>query len=143
MNIQELQTVKHYNLPIKMFIMNNNCYGIIKQFQDLVFDSRYIATESQDYSVPNFVKVANAYGIEAVEANKENFKEVVDLALQKEGSILINVIIDREQKLIPKLEFGNPLEDMFPYLNDEDLEKNMIIERIPRKEKIKSWVTLK
>lgn len=143
MNIQELQTVKHYNLPIKMFIMNNNCYGIIKQFQDLVFDSRYIATESQDYSVPDFVKVANAYGIEAVEANKENFKEVVNLALQKEGSILINVIIDREQKLIPKLEFGNPLEDMFPYLNNEDLEKNMIIERIPRKEKIKSWVTLK
>ena len=143
MNIQELQTVKHYNLPIKMFIMNNNCYGIIKQFQDLVFDSRYIATESQDYSVPDFVKVANAYGIEAVEANKENFKEVVNLVLQKEGSILINVIIDREQKLIPKLEFGNPLEDMFPYLNDEDLEKNMIIERIPRKEKIKSWVTLK
>jgi len=143
MNIQELQTVKHYNLPIKIFIMNNNCYGIIKQFQDLVFNSRYIATESKDYSVPDFIKVAQAYGIKAVEANKNNFKEVINLALQEEGSILVNVIIDKEQKLLPKLEFGNPLEDMFPYLEEDILNKNMIINKIPRKEKIKSWVTLK
>jgi acetolactate synthase-1/2/3 large subunit len=143
MNIQELQTVKHYNLPIKIFILNNNCYGIIKQFQDLVFDSRYIATESKDYSAPDFVKVAQAYGIKAIEANKDNFKEVVNLAFQEEGSILVNVIIDKEQKLLPKLEFGNPLEDMFPYLDEDVLNKHMIINQIPRKEKIKSWVTLK
>jgi acetolactate synthase-1/2/3 large subunit len=143
MNIQELQTVKHYNLPIKIFIMNNNCYGIIKQFQDLVFNSRYIATEKKDYSAPDFVKVGNAYGIESIEANKQNYKEIIDYALQKEGSVLVNVIIDREQKLTPKLDFGNPLEDMSPYLDDEEIEKNMIVKRIPRKEKIKSWVTLK
>jgi acetolactate synthase-1/2/3 large subunit len=143
MNIQELQTVKHYNLPIKIFIMNNNCYGIIKQFQDLVFNSRYIATEKKDYSTPDFVKVGNAYGIESIEANKQNYKEIIDYALQKEGSVLVNVIIDREQKLTPKLDFGNPLEDMSPYLDDEEIEKNMIVKRIPRKEKIKSWVTLK
>ena len=116
MNIQELQTVKHYNLPIKIFIMNNNCYGIIKQFQDSYFDSRYIATESQDYSVPDFIKVANAYGIKAIEANKNNYKDIINLALKEEGSILVNVMIDRKQKLTPKLEFGNPLEDMSPYL---------------------------
>jgi thiamine pyrophosphate-dependent acetolactate synthase large subunit-like protein len=52
MNIQELQTIKHYNLPVKIFIMNNNCYGIIKQFQDSYFDSRYIATETKDYTNP-------------------------------------------------------------------------------------------
>jgi acetolactate synthase-1/2/3 large subunit len=143
MNIQELQTVKHYNLPIKIFIMNNNCYGIIKQFQDLVFNSRYIATEKKDYSTPDFVKVGNAYGIESIEANKQNYKEIIDYALQKEGSVLVNVIIDREQKLTPKLDFGNPLEDMSPYLDDEEIEKNMIVKRIPRKEKIKSWVILK
>lgn len=143
MNIQELQTIKHYNLPVKIFILNNNCYGIIKQFQDLVFDSRYIATEDKDYSAPDFVKVAQAYGIKAVEANKNNFKEVIDLALQEKGSILVNVIIDKEQKLLPKLEFGNPLEDMFPYLDENILDENMIIKRLPRKEKIKSWVTLK
>jgi acetolactate synthase I/II/III large subunit len=143
MNIQELQTIKHYNLPIKIFIINNSCYGIIKQFQDSYFDSRYIATENQDYSVPDFIKIANAYGIKAIEANDDNYQEVIDLALQEEGSILVNVIIDREQKLTPKLEFGNPLEDMSPYLDDETIIKeNMIIDMIPRRDNTQGWVIL-
>jgi acetolactate synthase I/II/III large subunit len=142
MNIQELQTVKHYKLPIKIFIMNNSCYGIIKQFQDAYFDSRYTATESHDYSVPDFIKIANAYGIKAIEANKNNYKDVINLALQEEGSILVNVVIDREQKLTPKLEFGNPLEDMSPYLDDKSIQDNMIIPMIPRKDNTQGWVTL-
>jgi acetolactate synthase-1/2/3 large subunit len=142
MNIQELQTVKHYNLPIKIFIINNNCYGIIKQFQDAYFNSRYIATEEQDYSAPDFIKVANAYGIKSIEANKNNYKDVIDLALQEKGSILVNVVIDKEQKLTPKLEFGNPLEDMSPYLNDEIIKTNMIIDMIPRRDNTQGWITL-
>jgi len=142
MNIQELQTVKHYNLPIKIFIMNNNCYGIIKQFQDSYFDSRYIATEVQDYSAPDFIKIANAYGIKSIEANKENYKDVINLVLKENNSILVNVIIDREQKLTPKLEFGNPLEDMSPYLDDETIKNNMIIDMIPRRDNTQGWVTL-
>ena len=142
MNIQELQTIKQYNLPIKIFIMNNSCYGIIKQFQDAYFDSRYIATDNADYTVPDFVKIATAYGIKAVEANKNNYKEVINLALNEKGSILVNVIIDREQKLTPKLEFGNPLEDMSPYLTDEEIQRNMIVDMIPRRNNAQGWVTL-
>jgi len=142
MNIQELQTIKHYKLPVKIFIMNNDCYGIIKQFQDAYFDSRYTATESHDYSVPNFIKVANAYGIKSIEANKDNYKDVVSLVLKEKDSILVNVIIDREQKLTPKLEFGNPLEDMSPYLTDEQIQNNMIINMIPRRDNNQGWVTL-
>jgi acetolactate synthase-1/2/3 large subunit len=143
MNLQELQTVKHYNLPLKIFIMNNNCYGIIKQFQDSYFDSRYTATETQDYSAPDFVELAKVYGIKSVHATKANYKEVIRLALQEPGSILVNVIIDREQKLTPKLEFGNPLEDMSPYLTDEQIKENMIIDMIPRRDNSQGWVTLK
>jgi len=143
MNLQELQTVKHYNLPIKIFIMNNNCYGIIKQFQDSYFGSRYTATDNKDYSAPDFVKVAEAFGIKAVRATKENYKEVINLAMQEEGSILVDVIIDKEQKLLPKLEFGNPLEDMSPYLKDEEIENNMVIDMIPRRDNSQGWVTLK
>lgn len=142
MNLQELQTVKHYNLPLKIFIMNNDCYGIIKQFQDSYFDSRYIATETQDYSAPDFVELAKVYGIKAVHATKANYKEVIRLALQEPDSILVNVIIDREQKLTPKLEFGNPLEDMSPYLTDEQIKENMIIDMIPRRDNSQGWVTL-
>lgn len=142
MNIQELQTIKQYNLPVKIFIMNNSCYGIIKQFQDAYFGSRYIATDNQDYTVPDFVAVANAYGIKAVEANKTNYREIIKLALNEKGSILVNVVIDREQKLIPKLEFGNPLEDMSPYLTDEQIQQNMIVDMIPRRDNTQGWVTL-
>ena len=142
MNIQELQTIKHYNLPVKIFIMNNNCYGIIKQFQDSYFDSRYTATESQDYTAPDFVRVAEAYGIKAVTATKDNYKDILNLAMQEEGSILVNVIIDKEQKLTPKLEFGNPLEDMSPYLTDKQIEENMVIDMIPRRDNSQGWVTL-
>ena len=142
MNIQELQTIKHYNLPVKIFIMNNSCYGIIKQFQDAYFDSRYTATESHDYSVPDFIKIAEAYGIKAVEANKNNYKDIINLAINESGSILVNVVIDREQKLTPKLEFGNPLEDMSPYLTDEQIQQNMVIDMIPRRDNTQGWVTL-
>ena len=142
MNIQELQTIKHYNLPVKIFIMNNSCYGIIKQFQDAYFDSRYTATESHDYSVPDFIKIAEAYGIKAVEANKDNYKDIIDLAINEKGSILVNVVIDKEQKLTPKLEFGNPLEDMSPYLTDEQIQNNMIVNMIPRRDNTQGWVTL-
>ncbi len=142
MNLQELQTVKHYKLPLKIFIMNNDCYGIIKQFQDSYFDSRYTATETQDYSVPDFVELAKVYGIKSIHATKNNYKEVIRLALQEEDSILVNVIIDREQKLTPKLEFGNPLEDMSPYLTDNQIKDNMIIDMIPRRDNSQGWVTL-
>ena len=142
MNIQELQTIKHYNLPVKIFIINNNCYGIIKQFQDSYFNSRYIATETKDYTAPNFTEIAKAYGIKALEANKDNYQEVIDLAFREKDAILVNVIIDKEQKLTPKLEFGNPLEDMSPYLDDKTIEDNMIIDMIPRRDNTQGWVTL-
>lgn len=142
MNIQELQTIKNYNLPVKIFIINNGCYGIIKQFQDAYFSSRYIASNRGDYSVPDFVKIATAYGIESLEATKQNYKQVVESALSSTSAVLVNVIIDREQKLTPKLEFGNPLEDMSPYLTTEEIKQNMIVDMIPRLDR-KGWVTIK
>ena len=143
MNIQELQTIKHYNLPIKIFILNNNCYGIIKQFQDSYFNKRYIATESKDYSAPDFVRVASAYGINAYKATKDNYEEIINLALNSNGPTLVDVIIDKGQKLIPKLEYGNPLEDMSPYQTDEQIKTNMIIKTIPRRDNSSGWVNLK
>jgi acetolactate synthase-1/2/3 large subunit len=144
MNIQELQTIKHYNLPIKIFILNNNCYGIIKQFQDSYFNKRYIATESKDYSAPDFVKVATAYGINAYRATKENYEKIINLALINKGPTLVDVIIDKGQKLTPKLEYGNPLEDMSPYQTDKQIKTNMIIKTIPRRDNSStSWVNLK
>lgn len=137
-NIQELQTIKHYNLPIKIFIMNNRSMGIIKQFQDLYFDSRYYATTSRfGYSAPDFVAVAKAYGIDAFSI--KDFSEIdsgIKRVIDHNGPILCDVWIDEDQKLNPKLEFGRPLEDMSPYLPREEFLENMVIEPLPESKEI-------
>ena len=127
MNIQELQTIRNYNLPIKIFILNNGCYGIIKQFQDAYCESRYTATDKGDYTIPDFAKIAKAYKIESLTIHgKEDIDIKLKYVMEYNGPILCNIMIDTEQKLMPKLEFGNPLEDMSPYLTDEQLNENII-----------------
>jgi len=144
MNIQELQTVKHYNLPIKIFIINNGCYGIIKQFQDAYCDSRYTATDGEkDYTSPDFKAIAESYGIKAVTIwHKNDIDTKLKEVMEYDGPVLCDIKIDPEQKLLPKLEFGNPLEDMSPYLSDEQIKDNMIINTIPRRANTQGWVTL-
>lgn len=139
MNIQELQTVKHYNLPIKMFILNNHSYGIIKQFQEVYFEGRYVATtEDSGYSSPDFIKVAQGYGIETETiANHDELSSKLDKILKTPGPVLVDVHLADDQKLIPKLVavkspdgqryISKPLEDMVPLLPREEFLANMII----------------
>lgn len=150
MNIQELQTVKHYGLPIKMFILNNHSYGIIKQFQEVYFEGRYeAAVPDAGYSMPNFIKVAEAYGIKTETIrNHEELPQKLDKILQIKGPVLVDVILDPAQKLIPKLvavksEDGQryvskPIEDMVPLLPRDEFYGNMIVKPIDEAEKDKS-----
>jgi acetolactate synthase-1/2/3 large subunit len=64
LNIQELETIAHHQLPIKMIVLDNQCLGMVRQFQQSYFDERYQAT-LWGYSAPDFVRVAQAYGITA------------------------------------------------------------------------------
>ena len=110
MNIQELLTVKKYDLPIEIIILNNNGYGIIKQFQDSYFNSKYVATSKSEVfgGDVDFVKIAEAYGVKTLQ----------------------DIPIPETQKIYPKLEFGNSLENMTPYI---DFEKDMIVPVPPKK----------
>lgn len=110
MNIQELLTVKKYDLPVEIIILNNSGYGIIKQFQDSYFDSKYVATSKSEVfgDEVDFVKIAEAYGVET----------------------LRDIPIPETQKIYPKLEFGNSLENMTPYI---EFEKDMIVPVPPKK----------
>jgi len=139
MNVQELQTVVNYNLPLKIFILNNRGYGIIKQFQDLYFNSRYEAT-GRGYSAPDFKKVAEAYGVPAITiSSPQEIAEKIKWVLNQPGPVLCNVLIDENQKLTPKLEFGRPIEDLTPYLSDEEFASNMIVKSLPRQKENKGW----
>jgi acetolactate synthase-1/2/3 large subunit len=126
-NIQELQTVVYHKLPIKIFILNNNGYGIIKQFQELYLGSRYIAT-GKGYSCPDFNSISKSYGIKAVTIqDHKNLRAKIREVLEIKGPVLCNVQIKSNQKLIPKLTFGKPIEDLSPFLPRKEFYENMLI----------------
>jgi acetolactate synthase-1/2/3 large subunit len=128
-NIQELQTMVANNLPVKLFIINNDGYGIIKQFQELYLNKRYEASiSSKGVTNPNFKKISNAYGINYNEIkNNKQIDKVLDKILNSKKPEFVNVIIDPNQKIIPKLQFGKPIEDLSPLLPRLEFKKNMII----------------
>ena len=114
-NIQEFQTVVNHNLNIKLFIMNNYGYGIIKQFQDSYFESRYEASGS-GYSQPDFRAVIEGYGIPV-----ETISSITDLkkdVVVKSGPVVFDVQLHPNTLIEPKLEMGNPIHRQFPYLDD-------------------------
>ncbi|MBI4098420.1 MAG: thiamine pyrophosphate-binding protein [Candidatus Magasanikbacteria bacterium] len=137
LNIQELQTIRNYDLPIKMFILNNRGMAIMKQFQEVYFDARYEAS-GRGYSWPNFARVAEAYGIPAMTVyNHDEMRAKIQNALHMNGPVLCDVMVDPAQKLIPKLVadrdaegryISKPLEDMAPFLPRDEFNANMIIE---------------
>ena len=116
-NIQELQTIKRNNLPIKIVVLNNHCLGMIRQFQDSYFDSCYQATV-WGYDTPDFVKVARAYGIESYSIAKQ---EEIENGLSKlwgspSDPFLLEIKIDIFTNVYPKILFGNPITVMDPLI---------------------------
>ncbi|MBI2625529.1 thiamine pyrophosphate-binding protein [Candidatus Parcubacteria bacterium] len=137
-NIQELQTVAYHKIPLKIFILNNRVYGILKQFQETYFKARYEAsTPEHGYSCPDFVNIAKAYGIKAVRiTNHRNLAANIRKVLATPGPVLCDVNISRDQKLIPKLiayqnkqgrYISNPIEDQLPFLPRKEFLENMIV----------------
>jgi acetolactate synthase-1/2/3 large subunit len=128
-NIQELQTMVANNLPVKLFIINNDGYGIIKQFQELYLNKRYEASiSSKGVTNPNFKKISKAYGINYSEIkNNKQIDRVLNKVLNSKKPEFVNVLIDPNQKIIPKLQYGNPIEDLSPLLPRSEFNKNMIV----------------
>ncbi|MDI1305927.1 MAG: thiamine pyrophosphate-binding protein [bacterium] len=115
LNIQELQTIVHHQIPIKIVIMNNESLGMIRQFQDSYFDGRHQSTV-WGYSAPDFQKIALAYGIDAMTIEKE---EEIESAVQKmwlepNKPFLLQVMIDKNTNVYPKIAFGKPITEMEP-----------------------------
>ncbi|MBN8627386.1 MAG: thiamine pyrophosphate-binding protein [Planctomycetes bacterium] len=121
MNIQELQTIRHYGLPIKIVILNNREYGIIKQFQDSYFGSRYAAS-GRGYSVPDFGAIAGAYGLKYRKVEKLEDVDVADL--ESNEAVIIDVMLPTGTLIQPKIEMGRPINDQFPYVTDAEFDEN-------------------
>ena len=124
-NIQELQTIVRNNLPVKIIVLNNNTLGMIRQFQDSYFESRYQSTY-WGYSAPDFSKVAIAYGIDAITIeNPDEIEYAVEWLWKDENSTkpqLLQVMIDPHTNTYPKIAFGRPITEMEPFAKPIEME---------------------
>ena len=137
MNLQELQTIKHHNLPIKIFVLNNDGYLSIKMTQNNFFEGRHCGDgRDSGVSTPDFVTVAKAFGIEAFKlTDPAQVDEAISRMLHASGPILCEVIVNPNYIFSPKLSarkledgtmISPTLEDMFPFLDRDEFERNMI-----------------
>ena len=135
MNINELETIVRYNLPIKTFLINNHEYGIIKQFQDILFESRYKATCLEGgLGDPDFLGIGRVYGMLTNQINNHSeMNQKIKEVLNSKAPVLCSVELKHGEKIIPKLEFGNPIEDPSPLINRKKFEENMIVSPIEDK----------
>lgn len=128
-NIQELATILRHNLPIKIFLINNHGYSMIRQTQDQWFNSRYVAsTVEGGLAFPDFVKVAKAYGYKTLTINSNReVPERIREVFSNEEPIFCNVEIHPNHRVVPQVKFGRPIEDSEPLLDRQEFFKNMIV----------------
>ena len=132
MNIQELQTIKNYNIKIKTIILNNHIYGITKAFQETNFSGKSEACGPEGYSPPDFIKISKAYGVRTIEIkNNSEFNEKIDEILNSDEAVVADVDCHEYHSYEPRI-FGwkTPIEDMYPYIDRKEFKANMYIDPI-------------
>ncbi len=136
MNIQELQTVIHNNIPLKIFVLNNNGYLAISLMQDNLFEGKYIGSNNKSgISSPDFVKLANAYGLKTFKLkNNTELEQSINTILNTPGPVLCEILMPENQLLIPRVQssrttdgkiVSSSLENMFPYLDEQEMKEIM------------------
>lgn len=138
MNIQELEVVRRLNLPIKFFVLDNGGYGSIQQTQDAYFDGRHVASDkASGLTLPDIREVSKAFGIDYCTCPDHRYidKDVVHV-LNTSGPCICVVKVSPQQRTAPRLSsgrrtdgtmFSKPLEDLWPFLDREELRRNMLI----------------
>ena len=142
MNLQELQTIVHHNLPIKLFVINNNGYQSIRITQRNFFERPFVGIggDSGDVSFPDMEKIAYAYGIPFIRCESdEELDDCINNTLNAESFVMCEIMVDSDQGFEPKsaskkLPNGKmvsaPLEDLKPFLDRKELEENMIVDMV-------------
>lgn len=110
MTIQELGTILHFGMAVKLVILNNGFLGMVRQWQDMFFSKRYASTELVN---PDFVTIAKAYGIPAgTVSERENLKKSLEEMLNAAGPYILEVKIDREANVLPMIEPGASVSEI-------------------------------
>ena len=128
----ELATIKHFNFPLKIFLINNSGYSMIKQTQEQWFNSNHFASSTADLSFPCFKALSAAFGFKYYRI--QNFKKLnIALANMREldGPEIYDIVVSPDARVVPQVKFGRPNEDMDPLLQRKNFFKNMIIPPLP------------
>jgi acetolactate synthase I/II/III large subunit len=140
-NIQELQTILHYKLPVKLFVWNNNGYLSIRTSQRNYFKSRYIGEgPNSGVSIPDTLKICAAYGFPAARVSEvDELDGAIKKALDHVGPYVLEIITPPEQQIVPTVSSvvnpdgsmsSRPLEDMAPFLDRDEFRSNLLIDEI-------------
>ena len=138
MTIQEMATIMHHRLPVKLFILNNGGYLTIKQTQELGFENRLMGSnEESGISFPNFMKIAEAYCFKGVRLEShQDLKRHIEEIMNHEGPVLCEIMMDPDQMQAPKAinrrnaDGGmqqTALEDSYPFLDSKEIEENLSV----------------
>jgi acetolactate synthase-1/2/3 large subunit len=105
MNIQELGTMAQYNLPVKVFIINNEWLGMVRQWQELLHGGRY--SESYSAGLPDFIKLAESYGMTGLRAtHPDQVDDVIKQMLETPGPVIVDVVVEKEESCYPMIPGG-------------------------------------
>lgn len=129
MSLQELATLKTLHKPLKIFLINNSGYSMIKQTQDQWFNSDYFASsEGEKMFFPDFEKIAKAFSLDYEKISSEvNMASVIQKLLKQPNSTICEVVVSRDARVIPQVKFGSSIENMEPVLEEELIDKlNML-----------------
>jgi len=135
-NIQELETLKRLNLPVKLFVLNNNGYAAIRNTHRRFFEGRLVCCDpSSGLTLPDTCKIARAYGLKTVRiTNQRDLANKVKDVLDTPGPVVCEVLIDPELQTAPRLSsrvlesgtiVSSPLEDLCPFLEREEVEREL------------------
>ncbi|HPA87328.1 MAG TPA: thiamine pyrophosphate-dependent enzyme, partial [Bacteroidales bacterium] len=110
MTIQELGTILHYRIPVKLIVLNNSFLGMVRQWQDMFFSKRYASTEMVN---PDFITIAKGYGIDAkCVSERDELKDSIAEMLKTDGPYILEIRIDREANVLPMVEPGASVSEI-------------------------------
>ena len=122
MTMQEMSTAVQYNLPIKIFILNNQYMGMVRQWQELLHEKNY--SESYSEALPDFIKLAEAYGCKGIIAEKpDELDEKINEMVQFDGPVIFDCRVDPNENCFPMIPSGKPHNQMILGPSDKDENK--------------------
>ncbi len=118
MNMQEMSTLAQYGLPVKMFIINNEWMGMVRQWQELIHGGRY--SESYSASLPDFIKLAESFGMKGLRANTvDDLDGVIEAMLAEDGPVVADIRVAKEENCFPMIPSGAAHNEMLLGPNDK------------------------